>query len=274
MKTPAVAAEGISDITTARTRALGACVRMDGIKATRLPICYRNHHLRSPDIDMDDIRSSFSKLKKDVKYRLRGKKHAPGKVGAGTAVEQVDSSSSLLRPDPHLTASGDGGGGSKINTGVRQARSRDPSPQPKTISAGGGNEDPQKGDADVDEKEVGQGRPGLDSDTKVVLGGGPDQGVHSSPSPPSLSNEADLGGTHSSFTSPIDLIISFPSDDVDTTEPSPSVNRKSDWKSTTFATAKLLLRGVRDSADAFGPLKSVVGGLCFILENCEVWLSL
>ena len=46
--------------------------------------------------------------------------------------------------------------------------------------------------------------------------------------------------------------------------------KKSSWKSTTLATAKLLLRGVRDSADAFGPLKSVAGGLCFILENCEV----
>jgi len=45
---------------------------------------------------------------------------------------------------------------------------------------------------------------------------------------------------------------------------------KRDWKLTLSATAKLLLRGVRDSADAFGPLKSVAGGLCFILENCEV----
>ena len=44
----------------------------------------------------------------------------------------------------------------------------------------------------------------------------------------------------------------------------------SDWKSTVSASAKLLLRGMRDSADAFGPLKSIAGGLCFILENCEV----
>lgn len=36
--------------------------------------------------------------------------------------------------------------------------------------------------------------------------------------------------------------------------------------------AKFMLRGVRDTADAFGPLKSVAGGLCFILENCEVYL--
>ena len=57
-------------------------------------------------------------------------------------------------------------------------------------------------------------------------------------------------------------------------EPSATMNEcKSSWKSTAFASAKLLLRGVRDTADAFGPLKSVAGGLCFILENCEVRLS-
>jgi hypothetical protein len=54
-------------------------------------------------------------------------------------------------------------------------------------------------------------------------------------------------------------------------EPSTGVDeKKSNWKSTASATAKLLLLGVRDSADAFGPLKSVAGGLYFILENYEV----
>ena len=54
-------------------------------------------------------------------------------------------------------------------------------------------------------------------------------------------------------------------------EPSAATNEsKSNWKSTAFATVKLLLRGVRDSADAFPPLKSVAGGLCFIVENYEV----
>jgi len=54
-------------------------------------------------------------------------------------------------------------------------------------------------------------------------------------------------------------------------EPSAAVDEnRSDWKSTASASAKLLLRGVRDSADAFPPLKSVAGGLCFILENFEV----
>ena len=46
--------------------------------------------------------------------------------------------------------------------------------------------------------------------------------------------------------------------------------KRPDWESTASSSAKLVLRAVRDSADAFGPLKSVAGGLCFILENCEV----
>ena len=53
--------------------------------------------------------------------------------------------------------------------------------------------------------------------------------------------------------------------------PSAGVNEnRPGWESTASSSAKLLLRAVRDSADAFGPLKSVAGGLCFILENCEV----
>ena len=35
-----------------------------------------------------------------------------------------------------------------------------------------------------------------------------------------------------------------------------------------------LLCGVRDAANPFGPLKSVAGGLCLILENCGVWSPL
>ena len=48
-------------------------------------------------------------------------------------------------------------------------------------------------------------------------------------------------------------------------------NKSKQWKPTAYATAKLFLSGVKESADAFPPLKSVLGGLCFILDNCEVW---
>ena len=58
-----------------------------------------------------------------------------------------------------------------------------------------------------------------------------------------------------------------------TVETSAEGESKSDWKATAASAAKLLLLGVRESADAFGPLKSVAGGLCFILDNCEVETS-
>jgi len=43
------------------------------------------------------------------------------------------------------------------------------------------------------------------------------------------------------------------------------------WESIVSATAKLFLCGAKESTDVFPPLKSVVGGLCFILDNFEVW---
>ena len=66
------------------------------------------------------------------------------------------------------------------------------------------------------------------------------------------------------------LCLTVPSDNANTAGPDAVADKKGDWKSTAYSTAKLLLCGVRDAADAFGPLKSVAGGLCFILENCEV----
>ena len=47
-------------------------------------------------------------------------------------------------------------------------------------------------------------------------------------------------------------------------------NKFRQWMSVASATAKLFLGGVKESADAFPPLKSVVGGLCFIVDNFEV----
>ena len=55
---------------------------------------------------------------------------------------------------------------------------------------------------------------------------------------------------------------------LDEGEPRTAVDEnKPDWKFSVSVTTELL-RGVKD-----GPLKSVAGRLCFILENCEVWSS-
>jgi len=48
-------------------------------------------------------------------------------------------------------------------------------------------------------------------------------------------------------------------------------NAAADEEESDRATSELL-RGVRDSTGAPGPLKSVAGYLCLILDNCQVWL--
>jgi len=53
-------------------------------------------------------------------------------------------------------------------------------------------------------------------------------------------------------------------------KPSGADQGGSNSKPLASSAAKLFLRGVKESADAFPPLKSVAGGLCYILDNCEV----
>ena len=45
---------------------------------------------------------------------------------------------------------------------------------------------------------------------------------------------------------------------------------KPDLKSTAYATTKLAINMVKESSDAFPPLKSVAGGLSAILNHCDV----
>jgi len=47
---------------------------------------------------MDDIRGSFSKLKKDIKHRLAGSKRRADKIQAGGGGETVDSSGPSPQP--------------------------------------------------------------------------------------------------------------------------------------------------------------------------------
>ena len=80
--------------------------------------------------DMDDIRKSFSKMKKGFKNRVEGKKRAPDRAGDSVAGERAGSSVSLQRPDPRIVVSGHDGEGSRTHANLSQARSRDPSPRP------------------------------------------------------------------------------------------------------------------------------------------------
>ena len=144
-------------------------------QATRPPICYRNHHLHRPDIDiiyLDDMRKSFSNLKKDLKYRLGGKKRELDRAGDDAAGERISSSASLLQPDSRVAASGHNEEESRISTDISQARSRDPSPQLAPVPADEGRcDDPQRKEADAEEKEVGQGDSCLDPAVEILGSG-------------------------------------------------------------------------------------------------------
>ena len=71
------------------------------------------------------------------------------------------------------------------------------------------------------------------------------------------------------------LPLTVTSTDLDgTTDPDHAVgDEKSDRESVISATAKLLLRTAKESADALPALKSVLGGLCSILDNFEVRIT-
>ena len=56
----------------------------------------------------------------------------------------------------------------------------------------------------------------------------------------------------------------------DTADSGPASKNKSSRKSTAYSTTKLAIHLVKESSDAFAPLKSVAGGLSAILKHCDV----
>ena len=147
---------------------------MNWIKATRLPISYRNHHLHRPDIDIvnsDDMRKSLSKLKESFKHRLGGKKRVSDKAG-GNAAEETASSSASPGQDSRVTAGVRDEEGSKISTDTSLAHSRDPSPQPKPVQVDEDRDDPQRKKVDVEERHS---RP--DSSVEATAGSGPSREI-------------------------------------------------------------------------------------------------
>ena len=98
-----------------------------GSNATRPAICYRTHYLRRQDIDildMDDIRKTFSKLKKGFKHQPGGKKRTLDREGTGSARERASPSASLSQPDSRIAASSHNEEGTRVSTDVSQPRSR------------------------------------------------------------------------------------------------------------------------------------------------------
>ena len=135
---------------------------------------------------MDDVRQSFSKLKKDLKHRLGGKKGRADRAGANAAGETAGSSLSPTRPDSCATASGLDEEESGISTDVSQVRSRDRSPQPRPMQAEEGGDSSQGRKADADEKGANRSRLRLGPYVWGVGGGKPSREIKRIPSPLSV----------------------------------------------------------------------------------------
>ena len=75
---------------------------------------------------MDDIRDSFSRMKKKIKHKLTGSKRKPDRTGADARGGGTDSTGSLSRPEPRVVTGGvHDQGGNGANTDGRQAYSTD-----------------------------------------------------------------------------------------------------------------------------------------------------
>jgi len=126
---------------------------------------------------MDNMRNSFSRMKKDLKHRLKGKKRRPDRTGADVAEERVDSSDSLSRPEPRVAAGGHDGEGSRISMDARQLRSRVQSPQPEPAPASGSDDDGKRREEEIGGKEVNESNFPLDPNVESVVDSGSSQEV-------------------------------------------------------------------------------------------------
>ena len=129
---------------------------------------------------MDDVRKSFSKLKKDFKHRLGGRKRGQDGAGANAAEERVSSPAPLLPPGPRSEEG-------RIIADASQAYSTDPPPHPELVTADEDHlDDPQRKEVNVHEKEISQSHSRPGPDVGVAAGSGPNQEIKPVASPLSL----------------------------------------------------------------------------------------
>ena len=182
-------------------------------------------------------------------FFLRIKKGGKGKKSVRGGSEGASSSGSLPQPEPRVVAGGDHDQGRRDVEVAGQSK-------------------PNQEEGDVDGKTADVDRDPSPSLPSTLEGGKPDSTWRRLMQ--LLPLIACLDNTNTSAVPDnVHEALNANQNELETAS-----GNKSNWKPTASATAKLLLRGVRDSTDAFTPLKSVAASLCFILENYEVRLPL
>ena len=199
------------------------------------------------DTNMDDLRDSSSRFEKDVEDPLGRSKPEADKPGPAGREENVGSSSSLPQPEP------------RVSTGGGREQGGGPNTENENVTMDDLLDSLSRRSKDVNDR-LGRSKPEADKPGP----GGREEGVSSSSSFPQPEPHVSTGGGREQAGG------GLKTENENVGVSSAADENRPGWKSTASSSAKLVLRAVRDSSDAFGPLKSVAGGLCFMLENCEV----
>ena len=233
----------------------------------------------------------FSRLKKKLKRRLAGGRDESEIGGADAGEDRIDEIGSLPQLEPPLTTGGGlnhpqarneaGIGGGRVDSTGPLPQSDDPG---FVLVSGSGHNRGRRG-AVIEGVEGGKRNPHLRPSAGDVVESGPSQGKDNVdgekvdrvnlPLPEGTQTTCLSAPVSDCFSDNInnsaipDHIRQAP--DVDEGGHRGVVDEnKSSWKSSASATAKSILRTVKESQNAYPPLKSIAEGLYLILNSCNV----
>ena len=128
---------------------------------------------------MDDIRGSFSRLKKKLKSPLKGSARKLERTRSDAAEERVGQTSSLLRPEPHVVVGGDDDReGKGADADVDKSLRLD---EPEPVLTGKSDNHQEGGEKDIGGREAGPSkRSGSHPDVKPPMGGEELEGAYPS----------------------------------------------------------------------------------------------
>jgi len=151
---------------------------------------------------MDNVRDSFSKMKKIFKHRLTGRKRKPDGTRADPGGERADLTTSIPQPESHdVTSQSYNREGDRTNTAGEQVSSTDPPPQPdgpESVPTRGSDNGQEEGETDVDGGETSQRDSHTRPEIEVATGSGHSgelYGVYHSSSTPSISHGGSVDST-------------------------------------------------------------------------------
>jgi len=269
---------------------LAKTIQIELVTATCQTVFLSHRHPHHPHRSCDEMsfRQSFSRFRKKAKDKLSNFKDSTKGRGTSVGDEGLGHSGLSLQSEPAIVVEGELGEDAGVGAGSEGSRPGDSLPvslsmaelereprgsddytaqhehgqkglHPQAHEQAGRRSSQERGD--VDGKRVDRADPPRsESDierrtpTPSILQDGEPESMWTAPfQPPPLTDDADNSAIPGSVR--VGAVTS---------------KDRSDWKRTTSSAAKLFLRTVKEVSDAFPPLKSVAGGLCAILDNCEV----